>query len=201
MWTVLLMWSHPSSLSLCHSFLVPLPITFTPILRLTSIPGPASRSASGWTTGMHDRSSPAHRTHSDEFLSQVRLISTVEQNPVTSGSSSDAQPLYKAHSHPPILEKGVVKSDYYAHRLQLPVSPSKTWKISAPLSLLSSPTSNYYHHYTKKWVSFGWFVYINEHSGKEYWPLVLCVCVCVCVFICVFRVTLTQRYFKYMFSA
>ena len=44
MWTVLLMWSHPSSLSLCHSFHVRLPITFTPILLLTSIPGPASRS-------------------------------------------------------------------------------------------------------------------------------------------------------------
>ena len=161
MWTVHLTWSHPSSLSLCHSFHVPLPITSTPILLLTSIPGPASRSAQlRDEPGMHDSSSPAHRTHthSDEFLSQVWLISTVEQNSVTSGSSSDAQPLRRAHSHPPILEKGVVKSDYYAHRLQLPVSPSKTRKISAPLSLLSSPTSNYYHHYTKKWVSFGWFL-------------------------------------------
>lgn len=121
-----------------------------------------------------------HREHIQmNFYRQVQLISTVEQNSVTSGSSSDAQPLHRAHSHPPILEKGVAKSDYYAHRLQLPVSPSKTQKISAPLSLLSSPTSNYFHHYTKKWVSFGWFVYINEHFGKEYWPRV-----CVCVYMC-----------------
>lgn len=157
MWTVLLMWSHPSSLSLCHSFHVPLPITFTPILLLTSIPGPASRSVQLRDEPQACMTAIAqHREHIQmNFYRQVQLISTVEQNSVTSGSSSDAQPLHRAHSHPPILEKGVAKSDYYAHRLQLPVSPSKTQKISAPLSLLSSPTSNYYHHYTKKWVSFG----------------------------------------------
>lgn len=146
--------------SLCHSFHVPLPITFTPILLLTSIPGPASRSVQLRDEPQACMTATAqHREHIQmNFYRQVQLISTVEQNSVTSGSSSDAQPLHRAHSHPPILKKGVAKSDYYAHRLQLPVSPSKTQKISAPLCLLSSPTSNYYHHYTKKWVSFGWFV-------------------------------------------
>ena len=70
MWTVLLMWSHPSSLSLslfpCAS---PNHLYPNSAPNLNSWPCFKISSASGWTTGMHDSYSPAQRTHSDEFLS------------------------------------------------------------------------------------------------------------------------------------
>lgn len=63
--------------SLCHSFHVPLPITFTPILLLTSIPGPASRSVQLRDEPQACMTATAqHREHIQmNFYRQVQLIS------------------------------------------------------------------------------------------------------------------------------
>ena len=134
---------------------------------------------------MHDRSSPAHRTHSDEFLSQVRLISTVEQNPVTSGSSSDAQPLHRAHAHLPILEKGAVKSVTMPTGCRYLFRPVRHGKFQLPFLSFPVPPQTIITITPRSGFHLvGLFTLMNilvRNTG----PL-FCVCVCVCVCVCLY---------------
>ena len=148
---------------------------------------------------MHDRSSPAHRTHSDEFLSQVRLISTVEQNPVTSGSSSDAQPLHRAHAHLPILEKGAVKSVTMPTGCRYLFRPVRHGKFQLPFLSFPVPPQTIITITPRSGFHLvGLFTLMNilvRNTG----PL-FCVCVCVCVYMCFQSDTDPMLFQVYVFS-
>lgn len=96
---------QPLSLSL--SFHVPLPVTFTPVLLLTWIPGPASRTVQFLDKPSARVTGPGqHAEHIQmNFYRQVWLPSTVEQNSGTSVFCS-VTPALTQSPLSPILEKG-----------------------------------------------------------------------------------------------
>lgn len=123
--------------SLSHSLHVPLPISFIPVLLLTWIPGPASRSVQ-FLAEPQACWQPCSSTQNT-----VRWVSVAQygwpplwnkiQWPVLSPLSPHPwqHPSSLTHPHKGKGQLGAIKSDHYAHRLQPPVPPSKMQTISA----------------------------------------------------------------------